>query len=465
MGSAANAATASTDDFVPQGGAGAGGTLSVTLNASYAANDSVVLSLVGGTFRTGTTSTDASMTCAATATTSTLLLGFVSKTANAITFRVTGGTGLEKTGFSCGIPVTGLSITRNSVTSTGTTGVQLSQSSYIGGGSTAFDAQADGTQVARSYAQFSVSAVSALSGTVSVAANRLAWTGTTGNTAKSVTLTLSGLATDVASGTTLGLADSSIVTASGALYGANAATPMFAWLDDDQNGCTADDITAGPGSASITSGGSLSISANCATLSYSFPAAVGATGTTSRNVAITLAKASASTGLAIQQGSFSVSTVFTVSNASSASQAAIVNSAGAFGIDGAIVNIPYMPYGNTGGVLISQAYYITNTSATAGTVTGTARNQAGVLCNLGSVGVAAAQATTNISTGINSAIAGCYGTGGVVADGTRVYIDLISNTAQANTVVNATYSVGGNRVQVVNDSMQIRNLKADGTLN
>jgi len=52
MGSAANAASASTEDFVPNGSIGAGNTLSVTLNASYAANDTVVVTMSVGSFRT-----------------------------------------------------------------------------------------------------------------------------------------------------------------------------------------------------------------------------------------------------------------------------------------------------------------------------------------------------------------------------------------------------------------------------
>jgi len=271
-----------------------------------------------------------------------------------------------------------------------------------------------------------------------------------------MTLLLSGLGEGLA-GTEGNLADLSTVTATAAVYGANQATPMFAFLDDDGNGCTAADITDGAGSASVTSGGSLSISSNCATLTWSFPAAVGYQTTTSRSVSLTLSKASSSTGLAIQQGSFSVAPTFTVSNAATATQAIGALAAGSFDINGAVVNIPYMPYGNSGTSAITQAYYITNTSTTAGTVTGTARNEAGVLCNLGSLGVAAAQSVTNLSSTINAGVASCYGTAGVVKDGTRVYIDLVANAAQGNILVNASYNVGGNsRVQVVNDSNQVR---------
>jgi len=464
-GSAANGAAAATADLTISGT-----TLSVNLEASYAPNDTIVISIAGGQLRSGTSAATPSMTCAATASTSTLLLGFVSKTSSAVTYRVTGGTGLEKTGFSCSTATAGYSIVRNSVTSTGTTGVTLSTASYINGGTTAFDTQTTANPVLLSVAQFSVAAITQFNASVSVATNRLAWVGSSAAspaTSATFSLQLSGYAADADNGATDAnlLADVSTVTAVANVYG-TTATPMFAWLDDDANGCTADDLTAGPGSASITSGGSLAISANCATITMSFPAAVGgAAGTRNRTVTLTLAKQSSSTGLAIQQGSFSDAPSFVVSNASSATQTITAAAAGTFGIDGALINIPYMPYGTSGTSLIEQAIYITNTSTTAGVVTGTARNQAGVSCNLGTVGTAAAQAVTNLSTGINNAIATCYATAGVFPAGTRVYIDLISNTAIGNTLVNAAYNVGGSsRVQVTNDSAQFRQIPRNRVL-
>jgi len=387
-----------------------------------------------------------------------MLLGLVSKTSSAVTFRVTGGSGLENSSFSCGIATSGLSVIRNSVSSTSTVGVTLSQSSFISGGSTSFDTQTTATKIHQAQAQFSVASITGFSGTIDVATGRLAWAGTTPVLSRSLSLVLSGSTADMASNSIANsYAETSNVTFNASVYG-TTATPMFAWLDDDANGCTADDLTTGPGSASVSTGGTLSISANCATLTASMPAAVGVTaGGTARTVSITLSKASSSTGLVLQQGSFSVSPSFVVSASQTATQSVTAAAAGSFTINGALVNIPYMPYGTSGTSAITQAYYITNTSTTAGVVTGTARNQAGVSCNLGTVGTAAAQSVTNLSTGINNAIASCYATAGVFPEGTRVYIDLISNTDITNTLVNATYNVGGSsRVQVTNDSNQFR---------
>lgn len=174
---------------------------------------------------------------------------------------------------------------------------------------------------------------------------------------------------------------------------------------------------------------------------------------------VTLSKATSSTGLALQDGVFSVAPSFTVTNAQTSTQTITTRAAGNFTLNGSVINIPYLPYGNSGTSAITQSILITNTSTLAGAVTGTARNQAGVLCNMGTVGTAAAQSVTNISAGINAAIASCYGTAGVITgtEPQRIYMDLVSNTDQGSTFVNATYNVGGNsRVQVTNDSNTFR---------
>jgi len=448
---------------------------SITLSANYAANDTIAISISRAEFQTTTATGTPTLVCAATGSASTLLAGFVSKTASTLTFRVTGGTGLDKSGFSCVAAAAGMSLARSSMTSTSSTGITLALASSMAGTGTSFDTflgpAGDGlaANFGRTYDQFTavVTAGSGFSGTVSVATNRLGWGSTT--TSRSLIVSLESTNTGgtgfVTNAMGAGLVtDDASNTFTINVYNATVGGPaMFAWLDDDQNGCTADDLTVGPGSASA-SGGTLSISANCATLTITGAASLGNT-TPKKNVTLTLSKASVSAGLPIQFGRFEVASSFASSVTNAVTQAGLTNDGGTFAINGALINIPYLPYGNSGTTPITRAIYATNTSTSAGVVTGTARNEAGVVCNMGTLGTLAASSVTNLSTAIDSAIATCYGTGGVVKDGTRVYIDLVSNTAQASTIINATYNVGGNRVQVVNDSMQIRNLKADGTLN
>jgi len=173
---------------------------------------------------------------------------------------------------------------------------------------------------------------------------------------------------------------------------------------------------------------------------------------------LTLSKATASSGLQIPSGVFTVAASFTVTDATTATQSITAFSGGSFNINGVTIVVPYMPYGTSGTSAITQSYYMANNSTVSGTVTGIARNQAGTSCNLGTLGTAAANAVTNLSTSVNNAIAACYATAGVYPDGTRVYLELTSNTAAANTVLNTTYNVGGSsRVNVTNNSNRVNN--------
>jgi len=438
----ANATSASTDDLTLGQAA-----LTVVLSTTYAVNDQITLTLAGASFRTA--SPGVAPTCyVAGATASTLVMGFLSKTTNTATFRVTGGTGLENSSFTCTFPATGLSFTRNSAVTLGASAISIAYIANAGGASgTAFDS-ATAMTIGAVVNQFSSALVSGsgFSGTIDVNTNRASWTG--GTTSRTLTFSVNSTSTNAA-------ADSTVATSID-IYGP-AGTALFSWLDDDGNGCTAADLTAGPGSATVNNSATLSISSNCATLSVTKTGLIGAT-TTGAAVTVTLSKATSSTGLAIQDGAFTVAPSFTVTqNSLTDSQAITAFSGGSFDINGSVINVPYVPYGTSGTSAITNSFYITNTSTSAGTVTATARNQAGTSCDLGTVGTAAARSVTNLSTGINNAIAACYATAGVFPDGTRVYISLISNTPAANTILNSTYNVGGSsRVNTINDSQRVK---------
>jgi hypothetical protein len=206
------------------------------------------------------------------------------------------------------------------------------------------------------------------------------------------------------------------------------------------------------------------VSANCATLTLAGTGFVGtSTGNAGASINVTLSKTAASAGLAIADGSFTVSPTFTVLvGTTSATQTVSNLSAGSFNINGTAMVVPYMPYGLSSGQTISQVFSLTNRSTTAGAVTGTAFNQAGSSCNLGTVGTASARSVTNLSGTINAAIAGCYAgsttaSASAFPSGTRVYITLTSNTPAASTELTSTYNVNGDsRVNVINDSQKVR---------
>jgi len=433
---------------------------SVVLGTAYAINDTVVFGISGASFRTGG-ALPAPLSCNKAGSASTVVLAWLSKTSSQATLRVTEGTGLDgMTGASCTFDSNNFSFVRNSAVTLGASSFSLSMTSYVGGNtSQPFDTTTSRT-VAGVANQFSSAIVAAggFSGTVDVNVDRRAWvTGTT--TRLSRTLSLSFTSTTAPTNAVAAAATSISV----GVYGA-AGSQMFSFLDDDANGCTDADLTAGAGTASVDFG-TLSISTDCGTLTFTQSAFIGADSgaSASSNRVITLTKATSSTGLQIADGSFSAAPVFTVSVSTTATQSITAFSAGSFDLNGTVITVPYMPYGVSGTQEISQVYSLANTSATSGTVTAIARNQSGSLCSLGSVGVAAARSVTNLSTAINQGIAACYAGSSTAAasafpTGTRVFVTLTSNTPAANTIVNSTYNVGGSsRVNVVNTSTRVTN--------
>jgi hypothetical protein len=450
--SAQGHAAASADDDNVFVGTGAAASFSLSLGTAYAVNDTIVLSISGAQFRTSA-SLPGQIVCAKNGSASTVVLSWLSKTASSATLRVTEGTGLDgMAGASCGMPVASFSFTRRSATTVGLSSISLGMTSYVGGNtSQPFDTTASLTvgAVANQFGA-TVAAANVFSGTVDVNNDRKTWTQANNRT----------LIVSFSSTANTNAAAGANVSTSYSVSGAAGAT-MFSFLDDDGNGCTASDLTAGPGSASV-SGGTLSVSADCATLTVTETALVGSL-TIDAGRTITLAKATASTGLQIQDGSFTVSPVFTVSISTTTTQSVTAFAAGSFNLNGTVITVPYMPYGLSGTQEISQVYSVANTGATSGTVTAVARNQSGSLCSLGSVGVASARSVTNLSAAINQGIAACYAGSSTAAasafpTGTRVFVTLTSNTPAADTVVNSTYNVGGSsRVNVINTSTRVTN--------
>jgi len=240
-----HAAALSTSDNVFAGGAVAA-SFTVTLGTAYAVNDTIVVTVSGAEFRTNTSSLPGQITCAKNTSASTIVLSWLSKSASSATLRVTEGTGLDgMAGASCLFPVASFSFTQRSAVTVGVSSISLGMASYVGGNTAqAFDATTSVTvgAVANQFAA-NLTTGNGFSGTVDVNNDRKTWT-QANNRALIVSFT-STADTNAAAGTA--------VTTVASVYGA-AGTTMFSFLDDDSNGCTAADLTAGAGTASVSSG-------------------------------------------------------------------------------------------------------------------------------------------------------------------------------------------------------------------
>jgi hypothetical protein len=456
VGRQTNTASAAGTDF------NLTGTFKVDLSGtSYVVGDTVSVSVTGASLRTGTgAATGANVTCTGAAAASTLVLGFLSRSASALTYRVSDqSTGLTASAFSCTFPTAQFSITRNSATTVGACSVKVGFQITNSSGTATFDV-ATAAGIVTVIDEFSARVVTdeRFSGTVDVSQDRRTWTA--GNS-RTLTITVQSNSGVVAGSN---FSDNSQNTHSIVITGAgNGTDSAFGFLDDEADGCTLADLTAGVGRATVSTGSFSAISANCATLTVAGSGLIGNSAGTATAISVTLTKTSASAGLAIADGSFSVSPTFTVTIGSATSSQAISTlNGGSFGINGTAMVVPYMPYGLSAGQTISQVFSLTNRSTTAGAVTGTVFNQAGSSCSLGTVGTASARSVTNLSSAINAAIAGCYAGSTTAAasafpSGTRVYITLTSNTPAASTELTSTYNVNGDsRVNVINDSQKVR---------
>ncbi len=119
---------------------------------------------------------------------------------------------------------------------------------------------------------------------------------------------------------------------------------------------------------------------------------------------------------------------------------------GAHTASGANVFVPYMPVGTN----ISQVLQLANNSARTGTVTMTARNQAGVQCtsaNMGGRVSISANRITDLGSMLASGIANCYSTGSH-----KLFIIVTADVPDTAVELYSSYNVSGNRVAVVNSS-------------
>jgi hypothetical protein len=107
--------------------------------------------------------------------------------------------------------------------------------------------------------------------------------------------------------------------------------------------------------------------------------------------------------------------------------------AGEWTLNGATVNIPYMPYG----VNASQIMYISNAGNQAGDILVTAFDENGRKYDLGTVGIAEGNKVTKLATMIGTKLAD------VGFDGTKLSITITVNAPEADITVYASYNVGG----------------------
>jgi hypothetical protein len=108
---------------------------------------------------------------------------------------------------------------------------------------------------------------------------------------------------------------------------------------------------------------------------------------------------------------------------------------GEWDLNGATVNIPYMPYSATA----SQIIYVTNASSLAGDITATAFDDKGNSYNLGKIGTAAGKSIQKVTSQVNQALGAKGFTGG------KVSLTITVNVPADDVTVYASYNAGSVR--------------------
>lgn len=108
---------------------------------------------------------------------------------------------------------------------------------------------------------------------------------------------------------------------------------------------------------------------------------------------------------------------------------------GEWDLNGATVNIPYMPYSATA----SQIIYVTNASSLAGDITATAFDDKGNSYNLGKIGTAAGKSIQKVTSQVNQALGAKGFTGG------KISLTITVNVPADDVTVYASYNAGSVR--------------------
>jgi len=406
------------------------------LGADYLGNDTVTLTLENAEFHVGTSTAsgvsafNGSVTCGASA----MTLGYLSRSATAANYRVVGNSS-SATGKTCAFS---LPIKRTSLQ----LGLRplVSWSAKTGTQSISFDESAVKATLGSVVSQFDDATVGApLNATVDVDSARYQFT-----------------SDDDTAGLLSGKADTLTFTLnnSSSLDGAASISSIvaviggdFSFIDNNGTaGCQASDLTGGHGAIKASTG-TLTINSACSELTFTATSAS----------AVSIAFGTNSTSITPSNGAiidapqtFSL-TSLTYNYGGNGSLASLGTAAsdfdddvGAWSLNGSISKVGYMPYGSG----ISRIVYITNRSAQSGAVSATAFNDAGVACEIASVGTVAAGSVANLSAGLDAGVAACYG-----ADfNGKVAFEITANIPATSAELYSAYNVNGNRVSVINNT-------------
>lgn len=147
----------------------------------------------------------------------------------------------------------------------------------------------------------------------------------------------------------------------------------------------------------------------------------------------------------LETQNFATDYVYSYTSAGAAPGTATIDTgvqSGEWTLNGASVNIPYMPYGPNA----SQIIYVTNDGSQDGGISVTVFDDKGMEYDLGMIGTASAKSVTKVAPWINDKLRAAG------FNGTKASITLTVNAPEADITVFSSYNVGGADRGFVNNS-------------
>ena len=381
--------------------------------AAYAVGDKVTFTFTAGALD-ATNNFASQLNVAADTTTGSekagMALGLLNQTADTVTYRVTSltqpGSFTDKTTLGQTITLGTVALKAASVAAGDTTVTVDSQTSsgdiLDSSSDTGKSRTATMTSVKTQYGTLSVASSAELNGVIDVAAGRKALTTTTDSTTFVITnpATTGWLNLVSTTGT--------VITLDADLAGASTGANVI--------------------STGMTSTKAYDDAKKQVTITYA------GSEVTTDTVTITPLTGSSAVVLAAQD--FKVAGAYTYGTASSASVGS--DGAGSWTLNGAVVSVPYMPYGAG----IGQIIYVTNSGSLDGDVAVTAFDEAGNDYDLGVIGTAKSGEVTQVSILIANALAAQGFTSGKLA------MTITVNAQDKDITVHAAYNIRGDRGNV-----------------
>lgn len=478
----AGTAVSYTDAFV----AGASATadvatnpILVSLGAAYTAGNALVLTLQNGAQFSGAAANTAAVVNCQSGASNDMILAYQSGGASgstSVTYIVQALSGTPTTAsLTCSFG--SRSVLARSLPSTGSVGIQYTAFVSSNSGATQIDNSAVATaSIATARSQFSFGSVSGVSGTVDVTQDRLLFVANSANAKPHTPGTVPLLGANSADSIQFRFNAVSLtgVSASAAQQTFEVSiVGDFNFVNDTGGDCSVGDLSNGSGqiaaryalndAAPATAGASLDVSTNCQTLTFKLaPAQMEALADGSAApgragyATISLSRATATSGQQFVSGSYTgqVPSFARFGSSSLNGGQAATWSAGSFGSNGMIVDVPYLPFGNSGtssvGHVIvwhnrsSQSSVISLSAYKAGETTPCATSNNLVTIN--------ANSARNISTEVRNYVAACFPADYTATGGPRVALRFEANLPASTNELFTSFTVGSDRALVPNSS-------------